>query len=67
MFRIIGLLLIAAGCGLVWLVRPTQEGKLRCPKRYETWVAILVTGLIGLGMPFLAFGAPDFVSPGSTQ
>jgi hypothetical protein len=65
LFRLIGLLLIAAGFGLVWLARPTG-GKPRIPPAYESWYAILVTALIGMGLPFLAFGAPGFESPGST-
>jgi uncharacterized membrane protein YedE/YeeE len=67
MFRLIGLLLTAAAFLLLWFARPTREGKLRVRKTYEPWLAVLVAGLIGLGMVFLAFGAPGFASPGSTQ
>jgi hypothetical protein len=57
-FRIIGVALIALGAAIIWLVRPKGDGVMRVPKRYEMPVAIIATGLIGLGVPFLLFGAP---------
>jgi hypothetical protein len=66
LFRLFGGLSVAAGFWLVWLARSSGDNS-RLSKKYEMWVALLVTGLIGLGIPFLLFGAPSFESPGGTQ
>jgi drug/metabolite transporter (DMT)-like permease len=66
LFRLFGGLSVAAGFWLVWFAR-SSEGSSRLPKKYEMWAALLVTGLIGPGIPFLLFGAPSFESPGGTQ
>jgi hypothetical protein len=65
-FRLFGGLSVALGVALIWFAR-SSHGKLRFSKRYEMWVALLATGLIGLGFPLLAFGGPSFESPGGTQ
>jgi hypothetical protein len=66
LFRLFGGLSVAAGFCLVWLAR-SSGGNSRLSKKYEMWVALLVTGLIGLGIPFPLFGSPSFESPGGTQ
>jgi hypothetical protein len=66
LFRLFGGLSIALGVALVWFARASRESGSRFSK-YEMWVSLLVTGLIGLGLPFLLFGAPTFESPGGTQ
>jgi hypothetical protein len=66
LFRLFGAVSVAAGLFLVWFARASHESGSRFSK-YEMWVSLLVTGLIGLGLPFLLFGAPTFESPGGTQ
>lgn len=65
-FRIIGVVLIAVAIAIVWYFKPDREGKLRYPKKYakmvDQLVAMTVTFLIGLGLPFLFFGAPGQLS-----
>jgi hypothetical protein len=57
-FRIYGVLLIAAGLALIWVFRPRPDNSMRCPRAIEPYLAILVTFLIGMGMPLLFFGSP---------
>jgi hypothetical protein len=66
LFRLFGGLSVALGVALIWLAR-SSDGKSRLSKKYEMWAALLVTGLIGLGIPFLLFGGPSFESPGGSQ
>jgi drug/metabolite transporter (DMT)-like permease len=65
-FRLFGGLSVALGVALIWFAR-SSHGNSRLSKKYEMWVALLATGLIGLGFPLLAFGGPSFESPGGTQ
>jgi hypothetical protein len=66
LFRLFGGFSVALGVALIRLAR-SSDGKSRLSKKYEMWAALLVTGLIGLGIPFLQFGGPSFESPGGTQ
>ena len=67
LFRIIGLILIGLGVVIIWLLKPARDGSLRVPKRYEVWVSLFVTGIIGIGIPLLSFGAPEGVIGGGGQ
>jgi hypothetical protein len=62
LFGLIGLALVALGVAVLWVVKPHTHGHYYYPKKYEKWVhsfaALVVTGLIGMGIPFLLFGAP---------
>jgi hypothetical protein len=67
LFRLFGGLAVVAGIALIWFARSSREGPVSFSKKYDVWVALLATGLIGLGFPLLAFGGPSFESPGGTQ
>jgi hypothetical protein len=54
--------LLAAAIVVIWYFKPTRDGKLRYPKKFERYVAhiapLAVVFLLAIALPLIFFGAP---------
>ena len=61
-FRLYGLLIFAIALLVLWYFKPGADGRTRYPKKYgkhvDRFVPLIVVALIGIALPFIAFGTP---------